>query len=88
MQVRGPSAQQLSRIQVGTDQLVDMGGKFDRPEVVGMTTAGGHRMFGFAPGQCGFEKAAQRIERVMPRIALVFDKGVEHRDANEEIAIL
>src|SRR5579864_3534750 len=34
--------------------------------------------FGFPASECGFEKAAERIERVMPRIALVFDEGMQN----------
>src|SRR5579864_8085915 len=58
-----------------------MRGWFDIPEIEGMTVTAGSGVLGFPPRKRSFEKAAERIEGVMPGIALVFHEGVEHRDA-------
>src|SRR6202166_2926450 len=78
MQLRSPAAEQLRRAQVSADQFMDVARKFGIAQLVGMLGAGGRGVVGFAAGERGFEKAAQRIERVMPGVALALDEGVEH----------
>jgi hypothetical protein len=55
-----------------------VGRKLDVAELVGMPGATGSGVVGFVAGESGFEKPAERIERVMPGIALVLDESMEY----------